>query len=53
MIVAIQGLLEYLYHPYRWLLDVFHEMHEIVAKLNLEVADLPDFTTECARKQGL
>lgn len=39
--------------PYRRLLDVLHEMHGIVEKLNLEMSELPDFTTVCARKQQL
>jgi len=53
MIVAIHSLREYLDHTYRWLLDVLHEMHGIVAKFDLTVADLPDFTTVCMRKQDL
>jgi len=53
VIVAIHGLYEYLDHTYRRLLDVLHEMHGIVAQLDLEVADLPDFSTVCARKQDL
>jgi hypothetical protein len=43
VIVAIYGLREYLDHTYRRLLDVLHEMHGIVAKLDLAVADLPDW----------
>jgi len=53
VIVAIHGLREYLDHTYRRLLDVLYEMHGIVAKLDLAVADLPDFTTVCTRKQDL
>jgi hypothetical protein len=53
LIVAIHGLYEYLDHTYRRLLDVLHEMHGIVAQLDLAVADLPDFTTVCTRKQDL
>lgn len=53
VIVAIHGLREYLDHPYRRLLDVLHEMHGIVAKLGLEVSELPDFSTVCARMQQL
>jgi len=34
-------------------MDVLHEMHGIVTKLDLAVADLPDFTAVCTRKQGL
>jgi len=32
---------------------VLHEMHGIVGKLGLAVADPPDFTTVCLRKQDL
>ena len=53
VIVAINGLHEYLDHMYRRLLDVLHEMHGIVAQLDLAVADLPDFTTVYACKQDL
>ena len=53
VIVVIHGLREYLNLPYRRLLDVLHEMHGVVEKLNLEPSDLPDFTTVCARKQHL
>ncbi|AWB28524.1 IS5 family transposase [Halococcoides cellulosivorans] len=53
VIVAIHGLREYLDHPYRRLLDVLHEMPGIVAKLDLAVTELPDFTTVCTRKQDL
>lgn len=50
VIVAIHGLHEYLDHTYLWLLDVLHEMHGIVAKLGLVVAELPYFTIVCTRK---
>ena len=53
VIVVIHGLREYLDLPYRRLLDVLHEMHGIVEKLNLEPTELPDFTTVCTRKQRL
>ncbi|WP_224270893.1 IS5 family transposase [Haloprofundus salinisoli] len=53
VIVAIHGLREYLDLPYRRLLDVLHEMHGIVGKMNLETSELPDFTTVCSRKQQL
>ncbi len=49
----IHGLREYLDVPYRRLLDVLHEMHDIVEKLNLAQSELPDFTTVCAWKQQL
>lgn len=53
VIVVIHGLREYLDLPYRRLLDALHEMHGIVAKLNVKPNELPDFTTVCARKQQL
>jgi len=37
VIVALHGLREHLHHTYRRLLDVLHEMHGIVAKLDLAV----------------
>jgi len=49
----LHGLREHLDHPYRRLLDVLHEMHCVVAKLDLAVDELPDFTTVCTRKQDL
>ena len=53
LIVSIHGLKTYLDLPYRRLLDVLHEMPRISGILGLEVAQLPDFTTVCARKQTL
>ena len=53
VIVGLHGLREYLGHPYRRLIDVLHEMPGIVAKFNLSIAELPDFTTVCTRKQDL
>jgi IS5 family transposase len=53
VIVSIHGLREYLDLPYRRLLDVLAEMHGIVEKLGLEVSELPDFSTVCARWQQL
>ncbi|MEF8772752.1 IS5 family transposase [Halodesulfurarchaeum sp.] len=53
VIVALHGLQEYLGYPYRRLMDVLSEMTEIVAKFDLMVAELPDFTTVCTRKQDL
>lgn len=52
VIVAIHGLREYLYHTYRRLLDVLHEVRVIVAKLGLEVANLPCFTPMCAQTES-
>ena len=53
VIVSIQGLREYLDLPYRRLLDVLAEMDGIVQKLGLEVSELPNFSTVCARWQQL
>ena len=53
VIVSIHGLKTYLDLPYRRLLDVLHEMPRIAGILGLEVPQLPDFTTVCARMQDL
>jgi len=53
VIVAIHGLRQYLDLPYRRILNILHEMPGIVAKLDLEPSELPDFATVCARKQQL
>jgi len=53
VIVSIHGLKTYLDLPYRRLLDVLHEMPRITRILDLEVPQLPDFTTVCARMQEL
>jgi IS5 family transposase len=53
VIVSIHGLKTYLDLPYRRLLDVLHEMPRIARILGLEVTQLPDFTTVCARMQPL
>jgi IS5 family transposase len=53
VIVAIHGLREYLNHPYSRLLDVLREMPRIVEELGLTPAELPRFSTVCARKQAL
>jgi len=53
VIVAIHGLREYLDHSYRLLLDELSEMDDIVEKLGLTVAELPDFTTVAVRYQEL
>jgi IS5 family transposase len=53
VIVTIHGLKTYLDLPYRRLLDVLAEMPFIVEKLGLDVSELPDFTTICARYQQL
>ena len=51
VIIAVHGLC--VDHTYRRLLDVLHGMYGIVAKLDLAVDELPDFTTVCTRKQDL
>ncbi|QCS42278.1 IS5 family transposase [Natrinema versiforme] len=53
VIIVTHGLREYLDLPYRRLLDVLHEMPGIVEKMSLNVSQLPDFTTVCARNQQL
>jgi IS5 family transposase len=53
VIVSVHGLKTYLDLPYRRLLDVLHEMPRICRILGLEVSQLPDFTTVCARMQEL
>ena len=53
LVVAIYCLREYLNQPYRRLLDILHEMPNIVATLGLSVDELPDFTTVCTNKQDL
>jgi IS5 family transposase len=53
VMVSIHGLKTYLDLPYRRLLDVLYEMPRIVRILGLEVPQLPDFTTVCARMQTL
>jgi hypothetical protein len=53
VIIGLYDLREYLGHPYRRLLDVLHKIPGIVAKLDLSVIELPDFTTVCTRKQDL
>jgi hypothetical protein len=51
VIIVIYGLREFLDLPYRRLLDVLNEMHDIVGKMGLHVGERPDFTTVCVRKQ--
>jgi hypothetical protein len=53
VILSIHSLRKYLDHPYRILLDVLHEMPNICTILGLEVSELPDFSTACARMQTL
>ena len=53
VIISIHSLRKYLDHPYRIFLDVLHEMSDISRILGLEVSELPDFSTVCARMQTL
>ena len=53
VILAIQGLKEYLGHDYRKLLDVLREMPKVAKSLGLTVETLPHFSTVCARKQAI
>jgi IS5 family transposase len=53
LIVSMHSLREYLNQPYRRLLDILHEMPNIVDILGLDLGELPDFTTLCKRKQEL
>ena len=40
VIIVIHGLREYLDLPYRQLLDVLHEMYDIVEKMGLDISEL-------------
>lgn len=53
VILAIQGLKEYLGHHYRKLMDVLREMPKIAKTLKLTPETLPHFSTVCARKQEI
>jgi IS5 family transposase len=53
VILAIQGLKEYLSHDYRKLMDVLREMPRVANSLDLTVETLPHFSTVCARKQDI
>lgn len=53
VMISIQGLREYFGHPYRFLLDHIAGRPDTVSKLGLEVDELPDFSTVCARFQQL
>jgi IS5 family transposase len=53
VILAIQGLKEYLNHDYRKLMDVFREMPRITTLLGLTAGTVPHFSTVCARKQEI
>jgi hypothetical protein len=53
VILAIQGLKEYLNHDYSKLMDVLREMPNVSNLLELTPATLPHFSTVCARKQDI
>lgn len=53
VIVTIHALREFKSLSYRALLDVLSQMDDVAGKLDLEPAELPDFTTVCARYQEL
>ena len=53
MILAVQGLKEYLGHDYRKLMDVLREMPRVTKTLGLAAETLPHFSTVCARKQAI
>jgi IS5 family transposase len=53
VILAVQGLKEYLGHDYRKLLDVLREMPRVTKSLGLTAATLPHFSSVCARKQAI
>jgi len=53
VILAIQGLKEYLGHQYRKLMDVLREMPRITNILGLTPDTVPHFSTVCTRKQDI
>ncbi|WP_425499675.1 IS5 family transposase [Halorarum halobium] len=53
VILAVQGLKEYLNHEYRKLMDVLREMPRVANLLDLTPETLPHFSTVCARKQEI
>jgi hypothetical protein len=53
VILAIQGLKEYLSHDYRKLMDVLREMPRVAKLLELTPEMLPHISTVCARKQAV
>ena len=53
VMISIQGLKEWFGDPYRFLLDNLAGRPDTVAKLGLDRAELPDFSTVCARFQQL
>ncbi|MFC6766659.1 IS5 family transposase [Natrinema soli] len=53
VILAVQGLKEYLGHPYRKLMDVLREMPRVTKLLDLTPETVPHFSTVCTRKQAI
>lgn len=53
VILALQGLKEYLDHPYRKLMDVLREMPRVADLLGLTPETVPHFSTVCDRKQAI
>jgi IS5 family transposase len=53
VILAVQGLKEYLCHDYRKLMDVLREMPRVANSLGLKPETIPHFSTVCTRKQAI
>jgi IS5 family transposase len=53
VILAVQGLKEYLDHDYRKLMDVLREMPRVANSLGLTRESIPHFSTVCTRKQAI
>jgi len=53
VILAVQGLKEYLGHLYRKLMDVLREMPRVTNLLGLTPETVPHFSTICTRKQAI
>lgn len=53
VILAIQGLKEYLGHHYLKLMDVLREMPRVTNVLGLTAKTLPHFSTVCTKKQAI
>ncbi|MEF8893765.1 IS5/IS1182 family transposase, partial [Halodesulfurarchaeum sp.] len=53
VILAIQGLKEYLGHQYRKLMNVLRKMPRITNMLGLTLETVPHFSTFCTRKQDI
>ena len=53
VILAVQGLKEYLGHPYRKLMDVLRETPKVTNSLGLTPETVSHFSTVCTRKQAI